>query len=52
MELVALGPGRTGHAGQLLVEAEVVLQRDRRVGDALALDLDAFLRLDGLVQAV
>ena len=52
VELVALRPGCTGHAGELLVQAEVVLERDRGVGDALLLDLDAFLGLDGLVQAV
>ena len=51
-ELLALGRGRTGHAGELVVEAEVVLQRDRGVGDRFVLDPHAFLGLDGLVQAV
>ena len=51
-ELLGLGRGRSGHAGELRVHAEVVLDRDRREGARLALDLDAFLRLDGLVQAV
>ena len=47
-----LGFRRAGHAGQLLVEAEVVLDGDGGQGLRLALDLDAFLGLDGLVQAV
>ena len=52
LELRGLGLGRAGHAGKLLVEAEVVLDRDRRQRLRLLLDLDAFLRLDGLVEAV
>ena len=51
-ELGGLGLGRTGHAGQLLVEAEVVLQRDRGEGLVLGLDLDALLGLDRLVDAL
>ena len=51
-ELRRLGIGRAGHAGELLVEAEVVLERDR--GDRLVLlaHPHAFLGLDRLVQAV
>ncbi len=52
LELVGLGVGRAGHAGQLGVHAEVVLERDRGECLVLALDLDAFLGLDGLVQTV
>ena len=52
MKLLAFCPGGAGHAGQLLVEAEVVLKGDRRVGHAFALDLHAFLGLDGLVQTI
>ena len=52
VELGGLGLRRTGHAGQRLVEAEVVLQRDRGEGLVLLLDLDAFLRLDRLVHAL
>ena len=52
VELLGLGVGGAGHAGQLLVEAEVVLVADRRQRLVLFLDLDAFLGLDGLVQAV
>ena len=36
----------------LPVHAEVVLEGDRGERLVLALDLDAFLRLDGLVQSV
>jgi hypothetical protein len=50
-ELLLLGLRRTGHAAELLVEAEVVLERDRRQRDVLLLDRDALLRLDRLVQA-
>ena len=38
-ELLGLGQGRAGHAGQLRIQAEVVLQRDGGVGDVLSLDL-------------
>jgi hypothetical protein len=50
-ELEGLGVGRAGHAGELLVEAEVVLEGDRGERLALVLDRGAFLRLDRLVQA-
>lgn len=43
--------GCAGHAGQLLVHAEVVLNGDRGEGLRLALHLHTFLRFDGLVQA-
>ena len=52
VELGRLGLRRAGHAGELLVHAEIILDRDRRVGARLALDRDVFLRLDRLVQAV
>ena len=52
LELRRFGFRRTGHAGQLLVHAEVVLEGDGGEGLVLALDLDAFLGFDGLVQAV
>ena len=51
VELVRLGLGGPGHAGELVVEPEVVLQRDRGERLVLVLDLHAFLRLDGLVHA-
>ena len=52
VELGGLGVGGAGHARELLVEAEVVLQGDRREGLVLALDLDVLLGLDGLVETV
>ena len=52
VELGGLGLGGAGHARELRVHAEVVLEGDRREGLVLALDLDLLLRLDGLVQAV
>ena len=55
VDLLELGRfrfGRTGHAGQLLVHAEVVLEGDGGERLILALDLDAFLGFDGLVQTV
>ena len=52
VELGGLGLGGAGHARELLVHAEVILDRDRRVGARLALDGDVLLGLDGLVQAV
>ena len=51
-ELVGLGHGGAGHAADLLVELEEVLQRDRGQGLVFFLDADAFLGLDRLVQAV
>ena len=51
-ELRRLGLGRPGHPGQLLVQAEVVLQGDRGPGVVLLLDLDPLLGLDRLVEAV
>ena len=51
-ELLGLGLGGAGHAGELLVHAEVVLEGDRGQGLVLGLDLDALLGLDRLVQAV
>ena len=49
-ELLLLGQRRAGHAGELFVEAEVVLERDGGERFALARDGDALLGLDGLVQ--
>ncbi len=51
-ELRCLGLGRAGHARELAVEPEIVLEGDGRQRLVLVLDLDAFLGLDGLVQAV
>ena len=51
-ELLLLGLRGAGHAGELLVEAEVVLERDRRERDVLLADADALLRLDRLVETL
>ena len=51
-ELLGLGRRGAGHARKLFVEAEVVLERHAGQRHVLGLDLDAFLRLDGLMQAV
>ena len=51
-ELLLLRLRRPGHPGELLVQAEVVLERDRRERDVLLADADALLRLDRLVQAL
>lgn len=52
LEFVGFGIGRTGHAGQLLVHAEQVLEGDAGQGLVLALNRHAFLRFDRLMQAV
>ena len=52
LELGGFRLGGTGHAGELLVHAEVVLESDGGERLIFALDLDAFLRFDGLVQAI
>ena len=51
-ELLLLRLRGAGHAGELLVEAEVVLERDRRERLVLLLDRDVLLRLDRLVEAL
>ena len=43
---------RAGHAGQLLVHAEIILESNGRERLVLALDLHAFFRFDRLVQAI
>ena len=52
LELRGFRLRRTGHAGELLVHAEVILEGDGGERLVLALDLDAFLGFDGLVQTV
>jgi hypothetical protein len=51
-ELRGLGQGRARHAGELVVHAEVVLQRDGRERLVLLAHAHALLGLDGLVQAL
>ena len=43
---------RAGHAGELFVHAEIILEGDGREGLVFALDLDAFLGFDGLMQSI
>ena len=52
LELFGLGSGGPGHAGQLLVHPEVILDRDGGEGLTFLADFDVFLGLDGLVQPV
>jgi hypothetical protein len=49
-ELLRLGQRRSGHPAELVVEAEVVLERDRRECLVLLADRDALLGLDRLVE--
>ena len=51
-EFVGLGQRRAGHAGELLVEAEIILEGDRGERLVLGLDLDVLLGLERLVQAL
>src|SRR5690606_27775860 len=52
LEFGGLGLRGTGHAGELVVEPEVVLQGARGQRLVLGFDLDAFFGLDGLVHAL
>ena len=51
-ELTRFGFGRTGHTAELVVHAEVVLQRNGRECLRGSFDFNAFFGFDGLVQAV
>ena len=50
-QFVGFGQRRAGHAGELVVQAEVVLEGDRGQRLVLGLDLNVFLGLERLVQA-
>ncbi len=52
VELGGLGHRRAGHARELVVHAEVVLEGDRRERLVLVLDLHPLLGLDGLMHAL
>ena len=52
VELAHFRLGSAGHACEFVVEAEVILDRDGREGLGLAVDLDALLGLDGLVESI
>ena len=51
-ELTGFGLGGTGHTGQLVIHAEVVLQGDGGEGLRSGFDLHVLLGFDGLVQTV
>ena len=51
-EFLFLRERRTGHTGELAVQAEVILERDGRKRLAFSRDLDMLLGLDGLMQTV
>ena len=50
-KFLGLGHSRAGHARELVIKAEIVLEGDRREGLVFLLDIHMLLRLDGLVQA-
>ena len=52
VELSRLGLGGTGHAGQLVVQPEIVLQGDRGQGLVLGFDLHPLFGLDRLMQTL
>ena len=52
VKLVRFGFRRAGHAGQLVIKPEIILNRDRGERLRLAIDLHAFLRFDRLMQSV
>ena len=52
LEFGGLGLGGAGHAGELLVEAEVVLEGNGGQRLIFLADVDAFLSFDGLMKAV
>ena len=51
-ELALFGLCRTGHAGEMIVQTEEILEGDRRERLILAANLDAFFRFDRLVDTV
>ena len=51
-EFLLLGQRRAGHAGELVVQTEEILERDGGERLVFACDLDALLGLDGLMQAL
>jgi len=52
LEFEGLGLGRAGHAGELLIHAEIVLEGDGGQGLVLVFDLDVLLGLQGLMQTL
>ena len=51
-ELLSFGRGGTGHAGELAVETEVILEGYGRKGLVFLLDIDVLLGLDRLMQTL
>ncbi len=52
LEFLGLGIGRAGHAGQLFIQAEIVLECDRSQCLVFRLHFHAFLGFDGLMLSV
>ena len=52
LELLLLGERGAGHAGELSVQTEIVLERDRGKGLVLLLHVHVLLGLDGLMQTL
>ena len=52
VELLRFGGGGAGHAGELAVQTEIILEGDRGQGLVFLLHVDVLLGLDGLVQAL
>ena len=51
-EFLGFRHGGTGHAGELVIQAEIVLERDGGQRLVLAVDVDVLLGLNGLMQTV
>ena len=51
-EFFGLGDGRPRHAGELIIQAEIVLIGDRGKGDVFRLDRQALFGLNRLMQAI
>ncbi len=49
-EFIGLGRGRAGHAGELFIKPEIVLEGDRREGHVLRLNLHALFGFERLMQ--
>ena len=52
LEFIGFGVGGSGHAAELVVQAEIVLESDGGHGLVLRLNGNTFLGFDGLVQAI
>ena len=52
LEFIGFGVSSSGHAAELVVQAEIILESDGGHGLVLRLNGDTFLGFDGLVQAI